>query len=249
MKFGSMMALVCLVVGVNANAATLGTNGSPSELFLTVFNNAASGGKSIVIDLGIDAAAADFSTLTFDQNFSTQLVQAFGSISSNFLYSVVAASTDIFNEGIWTTHTSTTLANYDIVANSNTIAGNLANYAAGNPLNALGLGQSNASAPITGGAGYYAGSNFNGTLGATVPANMGGNVGTSLYFYSLLNQGFGTAANTLYDGKQWLLSVTGELTYGGAPIPIPPAIFMLGAALLGLCGIGRRGRADFARAA
>jgi hypothetical protein len=261
MKFGWTLALVCLVIGVNANAATLHTNsaGDGSSLFLTVWNGA---DKSIVIDLGVDASTANFATLTYSGDFSTQLNAAFGGVSTNFLYSVVAVSNDALSQGIWTTHTSGSLLPYDIVSSSGTLAGKLTNYANGNPLAALsalgcsgaacatngpaGVGPTSGSPP-TNNPGYYNNSNFQGTLGGTFPGNMGGNVGTSLFFYSLLNNfdlnNFSNVANnTLYAGK-WLLSQTGLLSYGGnAPIPLPAAVYMLGAALLGLVGIGRRNR-------
>jgi len=243
MRLGWTLALVCVLVGVNANAATLHTNtsGDGSSLFLTVWNGS---NKSIVVDLGIDATTADFSTLTFDQNFATQLNAAFGSIGSGFQYAVVAASEDILNQGIWTTHTTTTLASYDIVSNSQTIADRLSNYANNNPIANLGLGETNGPTGISSGAGYFNGSNFNlvASLNGTVPPNMVGTVGTALNFYSLLSTNF-EANNTRYGG-QWLLSSLGELTY--AAVPLPAGVYLLGAALLGLVGVARRGRVSSA---
>ena len=244
MRLGWTMGAVCLLIGLNANAALLHTNasgdGGVSSLFLTVWDGTS---KSIVIDLNVNALSTDFNTFSFDQNFASQLGSAFPTgTGSDFQYSVVAASVAAQNSGIWTTHSSSTLTSYDTVTNGTAISGALANYANNNPLASLGLGQTNAPDGVTSGPGYYGGNNFNGTLGGKVPADMGGSIGTALNFYSLLKQFQSTkfvANNTLYSG-QWLLSATGELTYSA--VPLPAGIYLLGAALLGLVGVGRRAR-------
>src|SRR5262245_4425700 len=113
MRLKGAIALACLVVGFNANAAlqTNADGASGSSLFLTVYNGV---DKSFAIDLGVNAVTTDFSTFSFSQNFASQITAALGAITSSFVYSVVAVSTDILNTGIWTSHQRNDLLPYDI---------------------------------------------------------------------------------------------------------------------------------------
>jgi hypothetical protein len=72
--------------------------------------------------------------------------------------------------------------------------------------------------------------------------------GAALNFYQVVSPGgnnilaptqFAAGANT----ATWTLSATGDLVYnvaGAAPVPLPPALWLLGSGLLGLAGIARR---------
>jgi len=48
----------------------------------------------------------------------------------------------------------------------------------------------------------------------------------------------GSGAGTRY--ARWDLAANGTLTYSMAPVPVPPAVWLLGSALVGLAGISRR---------
>jgi hypothetical protein len=85
--------------------------------------------------------------------------------------------------------------------------------------------------------------NYGGNLNALGPnMHSAGAVGTAMNFYSVANSAndpfsaTGPAAVTKYVGT-WLVSAAGVLTYdvGGAPVPLPAAVWLL---LSGIAGVG-----------
>jgi hypothetical protein len=94
--------------------------------------------------------------------------------------------------------------------------------------------------------------------GGTFTNSAGTAGGGAVDFYEFTNNGTtgtGTSGNKVANAVQyqnangaatWTLSATGDLVYavpggsGGAPVPLPAAVWLLGSGLLGLAGIGRR---------
>jgi hypothetical protein len=93
---------------------------------------------------------------------------------------------------------------------------------------------------ITAGSGKQA----QGSFGATTGSN-GASLGTAIFMYELSSTGTGGDA-TVYASTNAITfglggAVSGVVSAGGgAPVPLPAAIWLLGSGVLGLFGIGRR---------
>jgi hypothetical protein len=92
---------------------------------------------------------------------------------------------------------------------------------------------------VTAGLGKQAGASF----GATTGIN-GAALGTAIFMYELSSTGTGGDA-TIYASTNAITigangAVSGIVSAGGAPVPLPAAIWLLGSGVLGLFGIGRR---------
>lgn len=82
--------------------------------------------------------------------------------------------------------------------------------------------------------------------------NFSGSLGSALNFYDITTTSghksvISPYANATGDGY-WFLSTSGDLTYNvpytnSSPVPLPPAVWLLGSGLLGMAGIARRRRA------
>lgn len=133
--------------------------------------------------------------------------------------------------------------------------GSMINYAANN------------SSTSTSGYGYYNGPAGGSQLGSQIAvsgAKDEANIGQSMAFYqvglSLDATGtptFDAAGNILTSVTKygdWTLAANGDLSYGTsaggtAPVPLPPAVLLLGSALAGLVGVSRRRQQDEALSA
>jgi hypothetical protein len=94
-----------------------------------------------------------------------------------------------------------------------------------------------------GDAGYWAGDYWNGDIGHTLPFFTDAAVGTSLAFYSLLLDTDGNTVNTSLLANVWTLAANGTLTFsGGAPVPLPAALWLMFGALASAFGLSRKAR-------
>ena len=113
----------------------------------------------------------------------------------------------------------------------------------------------NNSSTSTGGSGYYAGPYGGNNIGQTIVVSDENVIGQSMDFYhvgvaqdangDLLFNSDGNLYGDLDKFGKWTLASNGDLSYStGAvvppPVPLPPAVLLLGSALAGLVGIARR---------
>lgn len=86
-------------------------------------------------------------------------------------------------------------------------------------------------------------------LWAAGPATSGtaeGPIGSPLGFYfvyenpNIFNDGNDQSFASAAFNNYWTLASNGDLTFAPAPTPLPPAVWLLGSALVGLVGVGRR---------
>lgn len=117
----------------------------------------------------------------------------------------------------------------------------------------------NNSATSTSGFGYYGGPVGGSNIGNSVVINDEAVIGQSMEFFhvGLAMDANGdpvldefdntTASHTKFAGK-WTLASNGDMSYSAAvvppPVPLPPAVLLLGSALAGLVGIARRKRTE-----
>lgn len=114
----------------------------------------------------------------------------------------------------------------------------------------------NNSSTSTAGSGYYGGLFGGNNLGGNIVASDEANIGESMAFYhiGMTLDGNGMPVLDSSDNPiafmtkfgNWTLAANGDLSYGvagnPAPVPLPPAVWLLGSALAGLVGVARRNR-------
>lgn len=115
----------------------------------------------------------------------------------------------------------------------------------------------NNSSTSTGGDGYYAGPYGGNNIGNSLVISDENTIGQSMAFYQVgLNLDADGNPVTDENGNllgafnkfagQWTLAANGDLSYDvasvPAPVPLPPAVLLLGSALAGLVGVARRNR-------
>lgn len=113
----------------------------------------------------------------------------------------------------------------------------------------------NNSSTSTGGTGYYAGDYGGNNIGGSIVVSDENLIGQSMDFYHVgialdangdpLFNNDGNLYGDLDKYGKWTLASNGDLSYStGAvvppPVPLPPAVLLLGSALAGLVGIARR---------
>lgn len=264
MKLKPLVAAVGLAVCAGtANAAiSVGNNTSaqpPGELFLTVFDPVSQ--RTYTRDLGIEVAgnsAFNFDTGNLSIAPDQRFLDAIGANNTQAVYGVFAANfyDDPFNEnfGMFVLLTSDSsdaeVLATDSLTQFDTRFDNLRQYSEGsNSPSATGNNEStNYSLDLSGtltdalSPGFYT-SNFMGDDLGGLPISTGAGVGQALQFFSL-GRNYVDLVNFVQQTEnkrlgQWLLASDGTLTYTPV-IPLPPALVLLGSALLGLAGIARR---------
>jgi len=266
MKTKALVAAVSLAAAVQANAAINADNASfpgtgtgAGELFLSVIDRGGSAPESYTLDLGITASAFranpnSFLGTTFaaDGNLNSLLTNNDG---GTIHWNIAAANnadpsngTDFLNYGYLTTSLSNlTPANtpqgFTYIGAALQKLGSYVynvNQAAGNSNVAL-----NNSTLVNGGdAAFYDGPNWgNNWDGASHGSEAALAESMSMFFVGL-DPADDTGATSRVDtfSGLWSLASNGSLTFASAaaPVPLPPAVWLLGSALVGLVGVGRR---------
>ena len=247
----------------NALTSQFGGSGS-GELFLSVVNRG-TGAESYVRDLGITASqfvnansTANNSVGTFNFGPDVNMTQLLSDATANgdtVSWNIAAADNQYppAPYGYLTTSPST-------VTTSNTPVGiegiapkmtKLGSYvkavnAAANAATGASITDYAANNSVIVGSSdnaFYDGINWGGSWAGP---STEGKLGNSLGFYfvgvdpAIATTGADQTVVSAFSG-QWTLSANGTLTYGApAPVPLPPAVWLLGSALVGLVGVGRR---------
>lgn len=262
-KVKALAAALPLLAAVQANAAinddggaSLGSGSGAGELFLSVIDRGGSSPESYVRDLGIATGAflanpTSFLSTTFAADSNLQSLLSNQQTNGGTLHWNIAGESNRvspFDVGALTTAPTqlttsntpqgqfglapafTKLADYTKAVNQAADPSNMTNYAANNSVL---VASSNTGA-------YYDGVNWGAKW--LDPTNTEGATGQSLGFYFVgVNPNDRTGSSTLVDtfSGQWTLASNGTLSYV-APVPLPPAVWLLGSALVGLVGVGRR---------
>lgn len=256
-----LVAAVALCAAGAANAAIdlgPGTSGNNSELFLSIWDPVKQ--VSLTRDLGIHfedfLSTQQFSSHAWLASDNAVYSSTFGTSNLADLHWNVAAVNE-FNS------TGTNLSTYGFMTTTSDpksqIQNGLINDPANTVANAIGYGKGYAQAvngsdnnaaannttSSTGGPDYAGAStwssDFGGSFGSI--ANDAG-IGESMAFYQIaMNGNFDQAIVNQLAGT-FMLGTNGDLTYNVAvaPVPVPPAVWLLGSALVGLVGIARRKR-------
>jgi hypothetical protein len=248
---GAAIAAGAFTVPYSANAAiSAGTDAPPlAELFLTVWDT--NTGTTFAQDLGINASTANLNTplspVSVDPLFGTTFGASWAS-NTALRYGVYTS----MNNGVdqefiaFTAPTGTNTSTWltanpaDVDQNSQNIQGlangqnnGSANYAA------------NIATSATSGAGSVGnnpGNLFNGLLTDITGRVTYGAIGDALTLFKI---GFDSNSTGDLNVRNTFLNFTFDgttLSYaaGGAPVPLPAGLWLLGSALLGLVGVSRR---------
>lgn len=262
MKVKALVAALTLGAAVQAHAAIsvdglpgLNTGTGDGELFLNVIDRGGSAPESYVLDLGTlgstgsilsDPGSLNSTSIGPDTNLQALLAnqQANG---GDIFWQIDGINNSTGNGGIGALITSSTA-----LTDSNTPQGiggmngpfqNVANYvsavnqAAGTTNTAENL---SVVIPSSNGSAYYDIASFGNTW--FQPVNSEAAIGSSMGFYFAQATGTSTTAvdSSLFTGV-WTLQQDGTLTYNQpSTVPLPPAVWLLGSALVGLVGVGRR---------
>lgn len=269
-KMKVLVAAITMAAAVQANAAisddSFGSTGPTTgtgagEMFLSVIDRGGSAPESYVLDLGITSSAFranpnSFLGTTFaaDSNLNS-LFSNQASNGGSIFWNLAAAdnrgqSGDYENFGYLTTSAASLTPANAVVGNNalNTIANsmgrmsfyvNAVNSAAG-ANNSVLVGPTNPNA-------FYDGVNWGNDWdlqGHGSETALGNSMG--FYFIGLdyPNDPNGETARVDAFSGVWTLAANGTLTYdlagGPAPVPLPPALWLLGSALIGMVGVARR---------
>lgn len=259
-KLKALVAAVafCAAGGANAAIDLGGTGlGDNTELFLSAWDPVAQ--VSYTRDMGVHFAdfltTAQYNPATYLGTDNTVWATVFAASNSGDIRWNVAAVNN-FNSGF------TNVATYGYMTTSNDPASLIKSTTDVNLssidnaiANGKGFAQSvnvnfnpalNDTTSAASPAGSYAGgptwnNNFGGVVGYANDAGLG----QSLAFYQVgFNSDFSESVVNQLAGL-FQLGSNGTLTYtvaGGAPVPVPPALWLLGSALVGLVSVARRKR-------
>lgn len=254
----ALVAAVALCAAGGANAAIdLGETGLGynTELFMSAWDPVRA--VSYTRDLGIHfedfLATAQNSSASWLGGDNTVWNTIFtGSNTGDIRWNVAAVNN--FNNAL------SNAATYGYMTTSNDTAANIKTNMDGSLAsidNAIGYGKGFAQAvnvnnnaalndttSSTGGASYAGAGSWNNNFGGVVGFNNDAGLGESMSFYQVAyNESFDASVVNQLAGM-FSLASNGNLTYtvGGAPVPVPPALWLLGSALVGLVGVSRRKR-------
>ena len=270
MKIKALVAALSMGAAVQANAAinddgalnAQSTGTGAGELFLSVIDRGGASPESYVRDLGItanqfvnqDSTGKTASPLSFtaDANMA-QLLADTAANGGSLFWQISAADDQDPSSGLpfgvlVTSPNTVTTANapqgFSGVASAMTLLGQYAhsvNQAEGTSSTAANLsGVFGSSSPA-----FY----DNGAFGANWPnpTLVETGIGNAMGMYFIgwdpnnLNSGNDDTLVSAIGGGVWTLGANGDLTFGQpAAVPLPPAVWLLGSALVGLVGVGRR---------
>jgi hypothetical protein len=184
------------------------------------------------------------SVLSMDFGVLPGFASTFGTPGATTSYMVIA--TDNNTGSVYTEAAgSPAMTSSGLGAQQQAISGQISNWLADPTVNTSGT-----AIDLTGSASFNAitGPNQGGLLGLQ-GFNFSGVVGTALNFFNTLKSGRSGVTNTEYANSTgngfWFLSASGDLTWnvptsGGAPVPVPAAVWLFMSGLAGLGAIGRR---------
>ena len=249
LKMKALAAAVALTVAGSANAAIDTFGSGDGELFFSVRDN--TNNTSFVLDLNVklsDFIANPTQSLSFGD-----MLSYVASSSGNLSWSVMAGDSTGANVANGLRYLTTAAAGSDLLlgaVSNNTLQG--WNIMDGDYLaNVNGVLAGNSATSALGDNAYFTTTMDSWQNNSPVSATAG--LGDSQNFYLLANSASTilpagkTAKVNLNDfsntpGNVWTLATdaTGvtSLTYGA--VPVPPAVWLLGSALLGLVGVARR---------
>jgi len=251
---GTAIAAAALSVPYSASAAiAVNTDAPPlAEAFLAVWD--VSNGNTYIQDLGINATTTNWSTATFTATVnSTAYSSMFGaSTASNLRYGVYAGLNNETGIGgppqdylFFTAATGTNTSSWLTAAPFGDLGQNLTRLDlltnAHNTSNDYSVNSTTTATSGAGSIGDNPGNVFNGSLTDAPSRVANGLIGTALSWFQIgLDENTnGTDLNVRNTFQNWSFDGA-TLTYGGAPVPLPAGIWLLGSALLGLVGVSRR---------
>ena len=247
LKAKALVAALTMGAAMQANAAIDNFSTGNGELFFNLRDNVNQ--QSYILDLNVNLdnfLPGNASNVTYgaDANLTNFLANGSGSYN----WSVMAGdSTGGANAGDLRYATTTNDA-ANVGANTNLQLVNFRGIDTGLLVNANGvLGANNSAVSPSTSPAYYSQGDDTWGFSSAFNATTAG-IGNSLDFWLLSNSGstisFLTKNNKVsvdqYAG-QWNLASNGDLSFtSAAPVPLPPAVWLLGSALVGLVGVGRR---------
>ena len=269
-KIKAVVAALAMVAAGGANAAIQSGVTGNSEVFFSVFDSVNQ--ISYTRDLGLtldQILTGQNGSFTYGADAKlTSFINTANASSSSLVWNLMTGMDSTFADpadfpkwGLYITSNSANVA--DVSFEQTFIAiGQAALFAQGANGDAFAQGGGsgtnyalNNSATSTGGSGYYGGPYGGNNLGNSLVISDENAIGQSMAFYHFgLNldadgnpvtdeNGNLTGAMTKFAGN-WTLEADGDLSYASAtaPIPLPPAVLLLGSALAGLVGVARRNR-------
>jgi hypothetical protein len=253
MKFNlkAVSVAVAMMVAGTANAAIDTFETGDSELFFSVRDNSTTSPQSYVADLNVNLSAWDGNS---DFTFSDALLADFLSTGSgDYSYAIQAGDNIIASMAAGELNYLTTASDLAETAIAGMTGSELFNLQAMNTYildaNQALMISGGDSAVVDGSSAAFFTTQMD-KWDTNTPFVATASLGEALSFYHVTDSENFYANNnalvnvTKYAGT-WNLDASGTLTYsvGGAPVPVPAAIWLLGSAMVGLVGVARRKQA------
>lgn len=247
LKLKLLAAAVTLAVAGTANATIDDFNTGDGSLFLSVRDN--TNGQSIVLDMNTNlstfmpTSTSAQGPLTFDNTDVKAFVAAAGGASANLSWAVMAGDS-LGSSQVDGIHYLSTTKDSTITGMTGSKLGGMdlinTSYLAN--INSVITGDTMVSS--NGDFSYFTPDADTWEQSTTFSATAG--VDQSMNFFMLSNSvasgGFADYANSAANIAQyagtWKLDNQGVLSY--STVPVPPAIWLMGSALMGLVGVARR---------
>jgi hypothetical protein len=251
-KLGIASALSLGALGAHAQVAGNGTGASTVILFAEVVNTAGAAVASYAENTGVSVTSAYGGVTTFvaaDANFSALLAAdasgdtLFWGVEGGQYTGANNTTTQVKAGATMNVTTATNPTNIPTIGSSSLVAQNTALSNAIALLNSNLQGAASIEGPSPASAGIWdetGGAQIYNWAGAGPTSEISGYGTTALYDMT----GTGGPGNklALVTNTNVALSAAGlQFTKSGvAPVPLPPAVWLLGGGLLGLAGVGRR---------